>query len=164
MSSYCFKECSNNFWLWQQLQSSDAWKIIQLKDHHIIPGLDRKTSKQFYNARRKCGLKISDDKNILRLERLNGFLAKHETSRSGGYLAFAWKKNPSVSPATFKSNQSKIHGKNWELIPDLEAQARAKEICKKKSSESELSAVMLDYVIKVIHSGALGEAKARNQK
>ena len=90
--------------------------------------MDRKIKKKLYNARKKFWSQISDNENILHLEKLNGFFAKHKTLRSSGYLAFAWKTDPSVSPATFESNQSEIHGKNWELITDLEVQERAKEI------------------------------------
>ena len=48
-------------------------------------------------------------------------------------------------------------------MPDLEAQDQAKDVCQKLSSGTEMSTLMLDTVIRVIHPYALGQARARNK-
>ena len=49
------------------------------------------------------------------------------------------------------------------MIPDLEAQVHAKDICTNFIAENEHTSFILDFAIKVIHPNSLGRAKERNK-
>ena len=141
-----------------KLLSVEPWSLVKIEDNLIIPDLENKNQQQIYNAPNAFWTTVKNSKQVLFLMGLEGFIVQHEVPRASSYLTFAWRTDSTISKDSFNSKQSRLHGQLWDLLP------RAKDICRKLSSESNLPAVLLESIIKVIHPDCLGQAKARNKQ